>query len=236
MDSVFSLNQQQRLTRLGLIDTQIRALERKLPLVRSILTRPARVADIRQVLQPLQNALKKADRILSRLLNAGDSSSDAQRQALVRLINFDDDNELGEAIKKANDLLLRAMPRASKHKSATAVPVALIDRALLNGFIRKPLIDEKTGDPYCPAYTIKRSSSQGSPYREIIGICYEAATGQRDVDPERAIRAFIAQEKARTKAGRAAMKISTKGISSSALALELTKDGRAAKKIGTVSR
>ncbi len=206
---MFSADQRLRLAHLGLIDTQIRELERILPLVRSILARPARVTDIRQVLQPLLSALKKADRILSRLLNAGDSLRDAERQALARLIDFDDDNELGEAIRKANDLILRAMPRASKHKSATAIPVALIDRALLNGFIRKPLIDKKTGGPYCPAYTIKRSSSQGSPYREIIGICYEAATGQRDVDPERAIRAFIAQEKARTKAGRAAMKIGT---------------------------
>ena len=45
---------------------------------------------------------------------------------------------------------------------------------------------------------LRASSAPGSPFREIAGICYEAAGGGQDSDPERAIKAYMAESRSRT--------------------------------------
>ena len=59
-----------------------------------------------------------------------------------------------------------------------------------------------------PAYAIgsHESASPRSPFREIVGICYEAMDA-KFVDPERALKAYVSWKERQRTAGRKAVRI-----------------------------
>jgi len=87
--------------------------------------------------------------------------------------------------------------RQRRTNSAAITPIGLIHDALVSGW--NEAHPPSAGPP--PPFTIKVSSSANSPFREIVGICYETATGTRDLDPERGIRAYRRRLKGRERSG-----------------------------------
>jgi hypothetical protein len=73
-------------------------------------------------------------------------------------------------------------------RQANPFAVRRIEKALLNGFVKR--YSNKDPSKPLPPYPFKPSSSPGSCFREIVGICYEAM-GQKYTDPERAIKKHI---------------------------------------------
>ncbi len=45
-------------------------------------------------------------------------------------------------------------------------------------------------------YPFPPSTNVTSPFREIVGVCYQAMFGREGIDPERAIRAFVREVRA----------------------------------------
>ncbi len=199
---IFSRDQRADLMRMGLCDVEINELEIYLPLCRAWLGRPPKLQDVRDAIESLHSAMKKAHGAMTNLRTAT-PLMEAKFEALVRLQLVDEDGEIDRAMQ-ALEIACSVVQRTQKslttkqrrHRTADIAPVRLIDKALLQGFIKRPSTnstDSKTGqrqsNPVRP-YTLRRSYSPKSKYRKIMGICYEAI-GQES-DPVRAIKAFIA--------------------------------------------
>lgn len=198
----FSDDQRLKLKCLDLIDAQIAEVEKKLPLARALLSKSARLQEVRDELKSLDDAIRRTRKRLTRLSRAG-SGADYLRETWARVIDADDRDVIPQAsgfLRKLNavsKLALRRLPREQRrHKLASLGPVRCIDDALLSGFVK----GQKKGGPLL-RYTLCMSSSPGSAYRNIIGICYDAMCC--NTDPERAIKAYIAWRCATTQAGRA---------------------------------
>lgn len=196
---------------MGLLEAQIRQVETvALPIVQSLLTRPAPMLDVRDEIAQLKKSLKAADRRISRMLNAGigtRSRKEASARITLAAVETDADHDvLAQAQSHVQRLLgtvehaYATLPREQRrNRTASPDPVRFIDDALLHGFHN----GHPKGKPL-PPYTLKRSYSPNSPYRRIIGLCY-AAVGHENSDPERAIRAFIAWRTRATAIQRAAL-------------------------------
>lgn len=169
-----------RLQQLGLLPTQIVELEATLPLNRAMLERPAPMDAVRGEIETFRKAISKALAII-------DGKVDARNEAAWRI------EEAGFELGYRHDDLRRALaaagaaetalPKEQRRVHADIRPIARIVKALMDGFI-------KTHTPPFPPYEMKVSSSPGSDFREIVGICY-VAIGQHNSDPERAIKAYI---------------------------------------------
>lgn len=212
----FSPDQRKRLRGLGLIDAQIDELEANaLPISRAWLQKTPTLQDVRDELQALFVAMERAAAALSGLQSTA-TMTPAKREAQARILEacfeiHDDPHDNHDFVEKASHALSRvkamvqhaqeSLPNTQRRSAAASHgPVAWIHEALVSGFANghcQPL----------PRYTLRTSSSQGSRFREIVGICYEAM-GQGNTDPERAIRAFIAWRRAKDEAGRATFGIS----------------------------
>ncbi len=95
------------------------------------------------------------------------------------------------------------LPKQTRHRDADPRIIRWIFEALTAGHGAEHYIlgreayprhgdDWPAVDTHPPPFNFKPSSSEGSPFREVVGICYEAMTGAPR-DPERAIKAFIRQ-------------------------------------------
>lgn len=195
----FSKVERAELTELGLIESQIDQLQTiALPLARAWLKPLPRLQDVRDELNSLSNSMSSALASMSALLTAA-APSRGRYEALQRLV-LEDFEEHGsyESIQVAHRMLLRAysvvrraqdsLPKTQRRQAtADILPVVRINEALLSGFTKghsSPL----------PPYTLHPSASPGSPFRRIVGICYEAM-GLVNTDPERAIKKFIAWQR-----------------------------------------
>ncbi|MBI3375006.1 MAG: hypothetical protein HY017_25065 [Betaproteobacteria bacterium] len=208
----FSPEQRAELHRLGAIDAQIDELEANaLPISLAWLRNPPTLQDVRDQLEAVFVAVECAAAAMSGLLRAGDAMTLAKREAQARILEacyeiHHDPHDEHDLVEKASYALSRvqavvkhardSLPNAQRRTGAASPrPVEWIYQSLVSGFTkghRQPL----------PPYTLRVSSSQGSPFREIVGICYDAM-GQRNTDPERAIKAFIKWRDEGTRAGRA---------------------------------
>lgn len=189
----FTEEQRERLRKLDLLTEQIAEIESALPLNRSLLEQPAGMADVREELSVLSAALKRAHAAAEKV-DKGKSPKLNEARWRLELADFDTTNACEtlptvlKALAAADIGIQRALADLpNKERRSVAAdfrPVARIKKALLDGFIKA----HKLPLPPC---TLRVSSSEGSKFREIVGICYEAM-GQKNADPERAIKQYIA--------------------------------------------
>lgn len=199
----FNAGQRKALADLGLLADQIDELQMvALPTARALLRKPAALNDVRDCLKIVSESMARATAALTRLL-AANNSVPALQEALLRvqLADFNTEhNTNAETIRTAlkdvsaaRAVIDRARQDLSseqrRHRAASPLPLYWINKALLRGFLRAY---EKT--PSLPHYRLTPSASPNSKYRRIIRICYEAM-GQKNSDPERAIKALIARRK-----------------------------------------
>lgn len=201
----FTTEQRRELTRLGLLDKQIEALESTalrvgsavlkvedmLPARRAVSTEFAKVAD----------TLRGAQKALLSLAAARDGDRDdaarLQVRGRVELASYALTDKIGEEavfhklldqLAVACAILERARADAPKgptrRKTAMPYPVALIHDALLHGFV------VAHRDKAMPAFNIQVSAGLKSPFRRIVQLCYEAMQRNND-DPDRAIKGFM---------------------------------------------
>lgn len=207
----FSQARRNRLTQLGLCDVEVNELEIYLPLCRAILRHPAKLQDVRDEFESLRHKMERAHSAMSKLRKAT-RLMEAKYEAHQRLIMADEGRDIEkamQALESACNVVQHAQEslptEQRRHRDADIEPVRLIDEALLSGFIKRhstESIDPVTGGRRfgsLPRYTLKRSYSPKSRFRKIVGACYEAM-GQRNPDPERAIRAYIAWLRRKDKA------------------------------------
>lgn len=205
----FSADQRTGLVRIGVNEDQIAELERVLPLARALLSKPARFKDVRDELQSLDKAILETRNRLRRCSRT-DADQNVLRDIQARLIEADEKDvmpQTGPFLRKVNAvvrLAIHKLPRdQSRHRTASPLPISLIWRALVTGYARRHTFPAEPVELQNPERrhqlvvdnsdktrwkTLSRFS--GSAFREVVGTCYDAM-GQENIDPERAIRAFI---------------------------------------------
>jgi hypothetical protein len=105
-------------------------------------------------------------------------------------------SQLEELAQWCDDALSQ-LPKQKRSRDGHWLPPARIWEALVRTHgTRRPM-------------TLRLSSSPGSPFREICGICYEVMTGKPGADPERAIKNYIRAKRRSENAQRAEMGIAT---------------------------
>lgn len=195
---MFSQTQRVRLTKLGVSAAQIGALERALPLARALLTPQARMRDVREVLRLLQIDIRNT---LDRISALGKGAAD-RREAMARIVMLDENHVLQrcvQSLEEAEDLVRTALSGLGGQRrsgAAAITPIAVIERALVIGDVAE-LNHASSGEKRRSTSRARRfmlSSSPGSHYRDVVGICYEAM-GQANTDPERALKAFVAAKR-----------------------------------------
>lgn len=103
---------------------------------------------------------------------------------------------VAEILASANTAL-GGLDREDQRRTRAArwEPIRLIDQALLRGWGEKyyPVTTGDADGPRfadAPPYPFAPSSNPTSSFRRVVATCYEAFTGRRDADPERAIKAY----------------------------------------------
>lgn len=190
----FSKHQRDELQSLGVCATAIDCIEvEALPTARLFLKRPPRKNDVRAELHDLHKALAGAHDAIERLLNATHAVphlkaaaavlTAAQGRHIMGGIRLNEASKaLAVSIKLVSDGLEQMPPGPLRHRSADPFPVELIHDALQKGEF------SETGD--VESLGIWPSASPTSPFRRLIGICYEAI-GAQHADPERAVKAYV---------------------------------------------
>jgi hypothetical protein len=204
----FSRDQLEELKTLGLLPEQIEELKKRLVQIQWWLKPGTPIADIRGRWQGIAKPLLLAKRELTRMR---DSNLPEGVEAAVRLADAAADHEVVEHLLKAianfEEAIIAArakLPAQRRSNSASAFPIRLIDKALLDGFTRHhpaPM----------PPYLL--SPSRSGPFARVAGICYQAAG--RNVDPDRAIRKYLKEDDLR----KALSRRQTPGLFGSALDL-----------------
>lgn len=216
----FSASTRKHLTDLALTSRQISEIEQALPIVSNYLERTQTIADVKAELQAANNALRDTAKTVNRLLHAPTSERaviEARNRAITSIGECDSDEEIfsklltladGAAAVLSN--AIAALPRQRRSDAGSYYPIERIDRAIMKG-----LIAVKAGkDRTTPKFNnkLRPSSNPTSNFRQIIGLCYDTI-GQRNNDPERAIKAYVARCKARQRTGLDRIKNSKTGTS-----------------------
>ena len=190
----FNTHQRKELAALGLSDKMMDYIEiEALTTARRFLKRPPRKNDVRNELRDLQKALAKARDGIERLLDATQAvphlkaaqamlTAGQGRHVMGGIRLNETSKSLAVAIKLVADGIEQMPPGPLRHRSADPYPVELIYDALQNGVIAE------RGEPQ-PDF-VRPSASPTSPFRRMIGICYEAIDAAH-ADPERAIKAYM---------------------------------------------
>ncbi len=198
-DPSFAAAHRDRLKKLGVVEAQIEDLQNHaLPAVRVLLRLRPTLAEVRTELTGFGEAVKDLTNAIVRI-NCGVDGS-AQSEACERITvehwnaELDDGDVFDDLLIRLEILQLKvkraaaALPSTQRRQlAAKRQPVKEIDDALRSGFVRH---HQEAGEEVVPPYTLHTSSSPGSPFREIVGICY-AAVGANG-DPERAIKNYLA--------------------------------------------
>lgn len=189
--------QRDRLTHLGLVDAQIHKLENALPLCRAWLSKPATLLEVREKLADIAKPVRQAKKAMDALTK---STSLASREACNRILLAVDHMQPGEyatsvVVEKLNWVFqavedaLKSLPTTQRRNNdANPLPIQLIERALLDGFVAH----YSPGGQALPEYHL-RTSRKKAPFPEIVAICYEAIG--RGGDPDRAIRNYLELKK-----------------------------------------
>jgi len=201
----FSVEQRDRLHRCDLIDAQIEELEAILPVCRAMTTDDARLQDVRAELEDAAKAIGRAQRSISRLFK-GDKSSLALFEALNRVQAASYDAAAGrygeirefdgalDAMSSLAAVVAQALDGLGNEERRTNIAdprsIENIYDALLRGWAKRSREPSKI-------FNIRASRGPKSKFREVAGICYEAI--ERDIDPERAIRAYMGERTKRHK-------------------------------------
>lgn len=192
---VFTNDQLTMLRDQGVIEQQIAALARVIPLCRTMWTDAAPLASVRDELQRLRRSLDLVPALVRDCENpTGRTIGKARREAYNRLLMALSDMGVGsDAIERLADVsgglnrALADLPEIQRRPySASARPVQCLDEALCFGWANRPLSSSHV-------YPHEPSINPTSPFRAVVCICYEAFTDVRDIDPERAIKAYLRQ-------------------------------------------
>jgi len=190
----FDPHHRDELLKMGLAPEAIVQIELEgLPPARYYLEREPPRADVRDELQSVCDALAAARSAIERLLDATAAvphlnaarmriSGGGRRHAMGGMRLDETSKSLQTAVGVVADALAALPADPVRHQSADPYPIKLIHRALQFGLIMAGL------EPLDPR--LKPSSSPTSPFRRMVGICYEAI-GAPAADPERAIKAYV---------------------------------------------
>lgn len=215
----FTRDQRRELRTMKLSPEQLDDLENMaLPVVLAYVVKQPRKNEVKEELKQTSTSLKAAITSIERLLcvaaivKSSQAEIAARDAALTRVIVASYgaglhgdvlDNTL-PPLRAAIDVIERAikdLPKgATRHRTASHIPIGFIDDALLSGFLKanghSPGLSGPNAGKALPHYSVERSYGDGTDYRRITEICYEAVgagTGSR----EQAIRAFMkARERA----------------------------------------
>ncbi len=209
----FTKTQRQRLTRLKLTPGQIDALEKRALRAIASTAEPFRYGEMRA---PLKDIEKQARDLAQRIERLPTSPDAGARQAFFHLIEADiaqkaDEHvanpangypegpapdelaiELRRLAKLARSVLAKVEGRQGKNRMAHPYPIRAIVDSLLESWVAEHQCEGKP----LPAYDLEVSYTPNSRFRQIAGICYQAA-GHPNPDPERSIKAYIADKKKR---------------------------------------
>lgn len=198
-DPSFSIEYLQQLKQFGVVEEQIEDLQNHvLPAIRLLLRPRPTLAEVRAELTGFGEAVKDLTNAIERINGGVDGSAHAEVCELItrehwrtELTDSDVFDDLLLSLEMLQLIVKRAaaaLPTTQRRPlTAKAGPVKAIDQALRSGFERH---HQEAGQEVVPPYTLHTSSSPGSPFREIVGICYAAAGANRD--PERAIKNYLA--------------------------------------------
>lgn len=229
----FTDDQRKQLAAVGVIFEQIAALETVLPVVHAWFTNPAPMQDVLDELNGLSKALGDAQKAMTRVLSPQPEIK-AKREAesrleqahyLLELENYQSVlNTIKNAIhvlnpiRKTVTLAIDKLPRTQRRSNqATPRAIEFIDSALMRSWAQVKIsvhqgeFDSNLASPQfdlTPPYPHGVSSAEKSPFREICRVCYEVITGDRNADPERAIKAFVKEVKTRDERQRRELGIS----------------------------
>lgn len=208
----FSKEDISRLEELDLLPEQIERLERKLIYIANIAIPVAPMADVRDELGGFLSSLKHVKKCISEILSAQKKENNPARyEARVRieLTDMTDIDEMSvygpdeiptqlmkstldkiDLLERVADDALKNLPRVqARNRIASPDAIRLLKSSLDAGFQAHHL--RKNPDSPLPPYEeIKISASEDSIFREIAGICYQAAGHPTD-DPRGAIDQYL---------------------------------------------
>lgn len=184
----FNAVQRTTLARLGCTSEQVARLQSILPGIAFHCEGPPRMADARKYLADAATKAHEAASAWRALLDAPEyefARGEARERLLLALagqrsIRYHEREDEARrllaainALASAADHARERMPTAQTRKVAPWYPLALIDAAL------------SADDP-----TVQPSASETSKFREIVGVCYAAASVENE-NPLRAIRTYL---------------------------------------------
>lgn len=195
----FTRHQRTQLQALGVPDHAIALLEGEvLPAAQQLLRKRPRRNDVLAELKDLSRSLTKASASIERTLAATRVvphrwealsllSGGYGRHAMGGLRLSEASEALARATRAVQQAIDDVPPGPVRQRVADPYPIQLIQGALAHGAFAA------YGDPN--AHQIRPSLSPTSPFRQIVGLCYEALK-LRSADPERALRAYMKQWRA----------------------------------------
>lgn len=234
----FTPQQRKRLVDLKLRPEQIAELRYALLVVRMVLTKPAANNDVSEHLREVEKLASDLIRKLS-AIGIQKSPEHSAAYALLEVNYWQGEmlDEVGAtipehllprlaALKKAAVEARTTLPnKPARWRKADPRPIKRIRDALYAGWAKAQrgratripeglsleealaAAKENRTLPFPKAFDV--SKSPNSVFRDIAGICYEAAGGGPDSDPERAIKAFLQEDREQTARAMAALE---KGI------------------------
>ena len=188
----FSKEQRRELARLGVLPQQVHALENfTLNFCEAWLQPPQPLNEIKKSLSVVSDGIGSAIRELKELQTAPTRTVKYAANLHLEVEMFERGiSDITEIMSLLSDMEAIVKSAASfkisqaRHTSADSLPIRRIDEALRRG--------------YAAAYPGKGlpkdfpwpSSSDGSKFRQIVGVCYQAMK-QKNEDPESAIRKYM---------------------------------------------
>lgn len=214
----FTAVQLRELQRLGCEPEQITELRHAFPRIRLALHRRAARNAVKA---SLETVAKHADALLKELGKIAMQTDPARAAAnlIIEEVywrHFPDDSgpwsahhmlpRLRAVADGARSGIEKLPAKPTRHHTANPLPIRAIDHALISGWSKVHVhihhVREDTPSQWAahakahpPAGPYPRrfiaSDAPKSAFREVVGICYEAAGAEVDTDPLRAIRAYL---------------------------------------------
>jgi hypothetical protein len=206
----FNKSQRKELVTLGLCKAQIEKLRLAVAFSRSSLDKPAAKNDMAALLDEvvtLSERLSQRLRALNSQRDAACASVNARLEVGYWCKRPQDDGPTAahhlcprlDALRDSAQEAKASLPAGPvRHLAASPAAIEKIDSALRDGWRQAHRSGVSTSDapvPVSPPYParLKPSASSSSAFRRICGICYVVAGRGDDADPERAIKAYMAQ-------------------------------------------